>query len=76
MFLFCIEDAKAVIGGGVFLVKLKDSEKCLFGFEWFALADGGLSNIPKFFHLGRLVEVCFFFWLRIVVWYEKSGKEN
>lgn len=46
-----IEDAKTVVGGGVFFVEFQDSEKGFFGAERLMVAHRSLGGAPEFFHL-------------------------
>ena len=48
---FGVEDAEAVVSGGVFLVEFEDGEQGLLGAERFVFAHGSLGGAPELFHL-------------------------
>ena len=49
--VFGVEDAQAVVGGGVLLVEFEDGKEGALSAAGLAFLHGGLGNAPELFHL-------------------------
>ena len=49
--LFGVENAKTVVGSGVFFIEIEDGEEGFLGTKGLVVAHRGLGGIPKLLHL-------------------------